>query len=132
MIDNEIYEVSRAEYKSFVETIKPETREIKERDIDEEHKTIEIFSKKTGKRLTSRIIHTAEKNHEPEKYYIFEMPDDDERSAPIPKVQVVLETKEQVQAFLDGMKKMKEMEKEKTENSTNNFCSKEQNKMILS
>lgn len=113
MIDNEIYEVSRAEYKSFVETIKPETREIKERDIDKEHKTIEIFSKKTGKRLTSRIIHTAEKNHEPEKYYIFEMPDDDERSAPIPKVQVVLETKEQVQAFLDGMKRMKEMKKEK-------------------
>ena len=113
MIDNEIYEVSRAEYKSFVETIKPETRDVKERTIDDKHKTIEIFSKKTGKCLTGRVIHTDEENHEPEKYYIYEIPDDDERLAPIPKVQVVLETKEQVQAFLDGMKRMKEMEKEK-------------------
>ncbi len=113
MIDNEIYEVSRAEYKSFVETIKLETRDVKERIIDDKHKTIEIFSKKTGKCLIGRVIHIDEENHEPEKYYIYEMPDNDERLAPIPKIQVVLETKEQVQKFLEGMKRMKEMGEKK-------------------
>ena len=36
------------------------------------------------------------------------MPENYERQAPIPKQQIVLETKEEVQAFLSGMKKLKE------------------------
>lgn len=116
---DDIYEVSRAEYKSFVETIKLETRDVREELIDSRHKVTKIFSKKTGKCLTSRVTDLYEDNtHEPEKYYIFEMPDDDERLAPIPKVKVMLETKEQVQAFLDGMKRMREMEKEKSNDRT--------------
>lgn len=109
-MNESIFEVSRAEYKSFVEEIKPDCRRVEEIDLDKWHKATKIFSKKTGKCLTSRVtnIMNDEDEHEPEKYYIFEMPDDDERQAPIPRVKVVLETKEQVQAFLDGMKKLKE------------------------
>ena len=110
MINESIFEVSRAEYKSFVEEIKPECRRVEIIDLDRWHKATRIFSLKTGKCLTSRVTHLIEDEemHEPERYYIFEMPDDDERRAPIPRVKVVLETKEEVQAFLDGMKKLKE------------------------
>lgn len=109
-MDDSIFEVSRAEYKSFVEEIKPEFRRVEEIKLDKWHKATKIFSKKTGKCLTSRVTHLIddEEDHEPEKYYIFEIPDDDERRAPIPRTRIVLETKEEVQAFLDGMKKLKE------------------------
>lgn len=112
MLNESIFEVSRAEYKSFVETIKPETRRLEEIQLDKWHKATRIFSKKTGKCLTSRITHLIEDEemHEPEKYYIFEMPDDDERLAPIPRARVILETKEEVQAFFDGLKKLREKE----------------------
>lgn len=112
-MDDSIFEVSRAEYKSFVQEIKPEYRRVEEIELDKWHKATKIFSKKTGKCLTSRVTHLMqdEDKHEPEKYYIFEMPDDDERQAAIPRMKIVLETKEEVQAFLDGIKKLKEQEK---------------------
>lgn len=114
MISDNIFEVSREEYKSFVETIKPETRDIREEIIDSRLKATKIYSKKTGKCLTSRVVDVRENDvRVPERYYIFELPDNDERLATIPKVKVVLETKEQVQAFLDGIKRMREMEEEK-------------------
>ena len=47
---------------------------------------------------------------EPEKYYIFEMPDDDERCAPRATVQVQLDTKEEVQAFFDFLAKQNKEE----------------------
>jgi len=34
------------------------------------------------------------------------MPDNDERRAPIPKMKLVLETREEVQAFFDAISKM--------------------------
>ena len=113
-MDNSIYEVTREDYKEFVNQIKPEYRDVKKEEIGTIHTATKIYSKKTNKCLCSRVTYTANYGDpDPEKYYIFEMPDDDERLAPIPKVKIVLETKEQVQAFLDGMKRMKEMEKEK-------------------
>ena len=113
MIDTSIYEVSRAEYKSFLETIKPSAREVKEEQVDKRHVAIKTFSKNTGKCLASRLTTIQDDidgNHEPEKYYIFELPEKDESLPPIPKISVVLETKEEVQAFLEGIKKMKEQE----------------------
>lgn len=109
-MNKDIFEVSRDEYKSFVKTIKNESRQVEEVMLDEWHKAIRIISKKTGKCLTSRVIHLVEdeKKHEPEKYYIFEMPDDDERLPPIPHIKVELKTKEEVQAFFDGLKKLHE------------------------
>lgn len=108
-MDNSIFEVSRAEYKSFIEEIKPEYRRVEEVELDKWYKATKVFSKKTDKCLASRVTHLLDGDkHEPERYYIFEMPDDDERQAAIPRIKVVLETKEQVQAFLDGIKKMKE------------------------
>lgn len=113
MNNQSIFEVTRSEYKGFIETIKPEFKQVEELQLDKWHKAIRIISKKTGKCLTSRVIHLIEDEemHEPEKYYIFEMPDDEERLPPIPHLQIQLETKEEVQAFLDGLKKMRENQK---------------------
>jgi len=115
MNDKSIYEVSRNEYKGFVEQIKPECRRVEIRKVDETHTAAEIFSINTGKCLCSRITYSADYGEpEPEKYYVFEMPEKYERQAPIPKQQLVLKTKEEVQAFFDFLAK-----KIKKENNKN-------------
>lgn len=108
--DNSIYEVTRGEYKGFVEQIKPEYRRVEIIEIDKTHTAAKIFSTNTGKCLCSRLTYSADYGTpESEKYYVFEMPEDYERQAPIPKQQLVLKTKEEVQAFFDFLaKKMKE------------------------
>ena len=106
MIDNSIYEVTRNEYKGFVEQIKPEYRRVEIEEVDKKHTATKIFSINTGKCLCSRVTYSADYGTpEPEKYYVFEMPENYERQAPIPKQQIVLETKEEVQAFFDFLAK---------------------------
>lgn len=112
-MDNSIYEVSRSEYKGFVDEIKPEYRKVEVETIGNTHIAAKIYSKKTGKCLCSRIAYTAEYGEpEPEKYYIFEMPDDDERKAPTPVIQVELNSKEEIQAFFNFVAKKVREEKE--------------------
>lgn len=97
-----IYEVTRADYTGFVEQIKPECRRVEVVEIDKTHTATKIFSKNTNKCLCSRVTYTAEYGDpEPEIYYIFEMPENYERQAPIPKIRVTLHTKEEVQKFFD-------------------------------
>lgn len=97
-----IFEVDRNEYKGFVNEIKPEYRDIKIEQINKTHTAIKTYSKKTGKCLCSRVAYTADYDEkEPEKYYIFEMPDNDERGPGVPVFNLKLETKEEVQAFFD-------------------------------
>lgn len=113
--DNSIYEVTRNEYKGFIEQIKPECKRVETVEIDKTHTATKTFSINTGKCLCSRLTYTADYGKpEPEKYYVFEMPENYERQAPIPKQQIVLETKEEVQAFFDFLAK-----KAKEENSKN-------------
>ena len=97
-----IYEVTRIDYTSFVEQIKPDFRKVEVSKIDPTHTATKIFSKKTGKCLCSRLTYTADYGEpEPEVYYIFEMPDPDERQKPIPKMRISLNSKEEVQKFFD-------------------------------
>ena len=110
----DFYSVSRAEYKAFVDEIKPEYRDVKETKLTPYSIATQIFSKKTGKCLCSRVTYQERVEGEerlPEQYYVFEMPDNDERRAQIPKTKVVLETPQQVQQFLDGLKKLREEHK---------------------
>ena len=103
--NNSIYEVSRSEYIGFIDQIKPECRRVEAKEIDDRHLATKIFSVNTNKCLCSRLTYIADYGEqEPEKYYIFEMPENNERRAPIPKVQVVLENKDEVQAFFDFLK----------------------------
>ena len=105
-VNDSIFEVSRADYQGFVEIIKPEFRNVETIDLDKWHVATKIFSKKTNKCLCSRVTYTGptdEDTHEPERYYIFEMPEDEERQPPTPKRRIVLESKEEVQAFINGL-----------------------------
>ena len=80
MINESIYEVTRNDYTSFVEQIKPEFRRVEVAKIDPTHTATKIFSKNTDKCLCSRLTYTADYGDpEPEKYYIFEMPENYER-----------------------------------------------------
>lgn len=113
MLNNyrDIFSVTRGDYKNFVQEIKPEFRDVQTIELNNYTTATKIFSKKTGKCLCSRVTYSERKKGEeriPEKYYIFELPDNEERQEVVPKVQVVLETPEQVQKFLDALKKMKE------------------------
>lgn len=103
MINESIFEVTRTDYGSFVEQINPESRNIVIEEIGRYHIATKVFSKKTGKCLCSRMSCSNETEPEPEKYYIFEFPDDDERLPPIPKYKLVLEDKEQAQAFFNAV-----------------------------
>ena len=106
-MDNSIYEVTREDYKGFVNQIKPECRDVKIEKIGTTHVAAKVFSKKTGKCLCSRVSYSVDYGEpEPEKYYIFEMPDWDERCEPVPVRKLVLETKEEVQAFFDAIAKL--------------------------
>ena len=111
-----IFEVSRDEYKSFVNELKPEIRKVEVEQINKTHTAAKIYSKKTGKCLCSRVAYSVDYGEpDPEKYYIFEIPDDDERLPPIPVQRIVLTSKEEVQAFFDAVAKLQKKEKEKND-----------------
>lgn len=103
MNEESIFEVSREEYKHFVETINPKARYVEEVELNRFSKATKIMSKKREVCLGSRVSYT---NDTPEKYYIFELPNKEELNSnpPVPKVKVILETKEQVQKLLDFLK----------------------------
>lgn len=112
MIPESVFEVTRDEYIGFVEQLKPEAREVKVEQIDDRHVAAKIFSKKTGKCLCSRMAYNAPYGEpEPEVYYVFEMPDDDERKPPIPKRKITLTTKEEVQALFNYISQKQKEEK---------------------
>lgn len=101
MKNKEIYEVSRDEYAGFLDQIKPECRDVQKIEEDDTI-TLNVYSKKTNKLLCSRV---APQNAY-ERYYVFNMPDNDECRAAKPVQKIVLETKEEVQAFLDIINKL--------------------------
>ena len=101
-LENSIFEVSRADYASFIEQLKPECRNVQVEKIDKWHEATKIFSINTNKCLCSRISFVGpEDEYEPEKYFIFEMPEDNERLPPIPKIKITLNTIEEVQKFFE-------------------------------
>lgn len=110
-MNEDIYEVTRIEYSSLVETIKPEARDIMQY-VKDDYRYIDIYSKKTNTKLTSRVTYIG--NIEPphsEKYYIYNLPQPEERNPDIPKYRITLETREEVQAFVDAIARMNKEQK---------------------
>lgn len=115
MMPESIYEVTRGDYKGFIEQIKPECKRVEIVEINKTHTATKTYSIKNNKCLCSRVTYSADYGDpEPEVYYIFEMPDDDERQTPIPKLQIALTTKEEVQALFNFL-----AEQAKKENNKN-------------
>ena len=100
-MDNSIYEVERDEYVGFIGQLNKTMMDV-EQYYEEEVTIMKIKSKSTGKHLCTRIIPSEGDEH----YYIFEMPEENERIEPRPVMKITLNTKEEVQALFDALNKM--------------------------
>ena len=101
-MNKEIFSVTRDDYVGFLDQIRPDCRKI-DRVEDDNGTTLNVYSIKTNKLRCSRYV---PKEDGIEEFYVIEMPDDDERCAPRPKQKIVLETREEVQAFFDILNKI--------------------------
>jgi hypothetical protein len=95
----EIYKVEQEEYSSFLDQIIPEARKIETTDIDEDRVGVVVYSKNTNTPLCGRIVN-VEKDDEPDIYYIFNMPQDNERRAARAIRKIELTDREQVETLL--------------------------------
>ena len=100
-MNKEIYQVERDEYAGLIGEMKTSCFDM-EKEYNEDNIHIKLVSKKTGHVISERII-DAEQN---ETYYIYELPENDERMAPKKIRQYRLESKEEVQAFFDILNKL--------------------------
>ena len=100
-MDNSIYEVERDDYAGFIGQLNKEKCDI-EQFYEEDMTVIKIKSKATGTHLCTRIIPQEGEEH----YFVFNMPADDERVEPKPVMKITLNTKEEVQAFVNALNKM--------------------------
>lgn len=103
---DEIYEVERDQYAGLIGEMKTNCFYM-DTSYQEDKTIITLTSKATGKLITKRII-DAEGN---ESYYIYDLPENDERLAPKKIRKYELQTKEEVQAFFDILNKIQKGEK---------------------
>lgn len=103
MTDNNRFLYTRDEYASFVGQLNKSMMDV-EQSYLEDITVLKVKSKKTGKLLCTRMI----TGNGEEYYYIFEMPDNDERVAPKPVLQIALDKKEDVQAFFNALSKLQQ------------------------
>lgn len=106
-MNENIYEVTRDEYVGFVNQINPKSRVTKQEE-NEGVKWLKTFSKGSHRLLCAREIFPDETEH----YYVFEMPLDSERIAAKPVRKIVLENKEEVQAFFDILSQLNKEKKD--------------------
>lgn len=106
---NNIYEVDRDEYAAFIGQLNKEKMDT---EVFSEPNAvfIKVKSIKTGKHLSTRVISKYEENYGEEKYYIFNYPENEERVEPKAIRKIVLETKEEVQSFLEALGKIQKGE----------------------
>lgn len=97
-MSDDIYEVSRDEYVGFLAQIKKDCRLVETKHIDDEHMEIITTSIDRERIFAKQVII---KDEEEPKYYVYDMPLDHERREPPTVRKVILETKEDIQRFLD-------------------------------
>ena len=103
---DEIYEVERDQYAGLIGEMKTDCFHM-DTSYQEDKTIITLTSKATGKLITKRII-DADGN---ETYFIYDLPENNERLAPKKIRKYELQTKEEVQAFFDILNKIQKGEK---------------------
>lgn len=112
MFDDELYEVTRDEFKGFIDQIKPGCfdyeihKTCNEDTYNVETQEIRVTST-DGKRLFAKVVSTIYEAH----YYVYEMPHEDERRAGRAVRKIVLESPEDVKAFFDVLNKVQKESK---------------------
>lgn len=102
-MNKEIYQVERDDYIGFVRQIKPGCAELKVVET-KDYTIANLYSKKSDTLLCAREIPVDEDKET--LYYIYNMPEPDERCAAKPVRKLTLETREEVQAFFDVISKI--------------------------
>ncbi len=110
-MNKEFYEVNRNDYKEFISTIKSDCRDIRIENISDVRQAANVYSKKTNKLLCGREYNIQDVERMPEKYYIYSTPDAEESVPARGKIQITLETKEEVQKFFDYLSKQEKTKK---------------------
>ena len=105
-MDNSIYEVERDDYAGFLGQINKQMMDV-EQFYESNMTIIKIKSKATGKLLCTRVIPEDDVEH----YYVFNMPEDNERIDPKPVMKIVLDNKEDVQTFFNILSKLQQEKK---------------------
>ena len=100
-MDESIYEVTRNEYTGFINQINPDCRLV-ETETENGVTHSRILSKTSGVVFCERVTSETE-----EKYYVYEMPRDEERIAAKPILHLELQTPEEVKAFVDILAKIR-------------------------
>ena len=101
-MDNSIYEVERDDYVGFLRQLNREKMDLETYNYPE-GEILKIKSKKTGTHLATCI---TDNEKQETHYYIFNMPDNDERIEPKGVMKLTLNTKEEVQAFINILNKV--------------------------
>ena len=106
MIDD-VYEVTREDYINFLSQIKAACKDTKIVGKEGPYTEINTFSVDGARHFATRTI-TSIKNEDrsEEKYYIIDMPLTEESLPPKAIRKITLETKEEVQTFLDILAKI--------------------------
>lgn len=104
MIEN-VYEVEREDYKGFLDQINKDAKIIKE-EQNEGIKWTKVYSKTNNKLLCTKETFFTNDRFGEEHYYVFEMPPEEDRIAAKPVQKIVLENKEQVQAFFNALSQL--------------------------
>lgn len=101
-MDNSIYEVDRDEYAGVVSQINPDTSDIE--TYHEEYGTIIKIKNKNGIHFTSRIIPKDE--NEDEHYFVFNLPQAEDRLPPKVIHRITLKTRDAVQDFFNALNQL--------------------------
>ena len=99
---DDIYEVGRDEYVGLVSTMRTDCFDMEKEHL-EQCTIIKLVNKKTGQLMTKRII----QDDGNEQYFIYELPQADEKNPPKPIRRITLETKEEVQEFFDALNQLR-------------------------
>lgn len=105
-MDNSIYEVTRDEYAGFLGQLNKTLCDI-EQCYQEDCTILKVKSKKTGTHFCTRIIPQEGEEH----YFVFNMPEVEERVPPKPVQKIKLETQEEVQKFFEILGKIQQGQK---------------------
>lgn len=102
---DEIFEVTRDEFVGFMQQIKKECFVAK---TDDDEKEVNYYSTDGARHFAKHTF----SDEEGDKYFVYEMPTDEERCAPRVIRKYTLETKEEVEALFEILKKAQGGEKQ--------------------
>lgn len=105
-MDNSIYEVERDDYAGVIGQINPETSNVS--TYHGNYGTIIKIISKEGIHFTTRVISDDGEEH----YYVFSLPQGEDRLPPKRIRKIVLKTKEEVQHFFNALSELQKRNKE--------------------